>query len=287
VAVDYLSVNVAALIAEDPRVRISEEEGVHQMRVATRRLRTGLATFRPLFADGAVEWLRDELKWIGALLGVARDAEVMRARLTREIAAQPVELVVGPVQRRVDLELSNAYQEAHVVVVEALDGERYLALVLALEAFVANPPFGPRGAAPAPEEVRKRVRKACRRVQKAAIDLDAVRDHEALDHHLHELRIAAKRVRYAAEAVRPVAGRKAKALASAMEEIQETLGNHQDAVVERQWLRDLGIRAFLAGENSFTFGRLHGLTELRAQHDEERFAAVWKSAQQVMASWPA
>jgi CHAD domain-containing protein len=286
VVVQYLTLNVAALIAEDPRVRVSEEEGVHQMRVASRRLRTALATFRPLFTGRVGDPLRDELKWLAGLLGVARDAEVMRARLRSEIDQQPAELVVGPVRRRVDLELGQVLKDGHRAVVEALDGDRYLALIAALEAFVTDPPFSERGRAPASEELRKRVRKACARVRVAAAGLDGLADQTELDHHLHEVRIAAKRARYAAEAVRPVAGKQAKQVATRMEEIQETLGNHQDAVVERQWLRDLAMRAFLSGENAFTFGRLHALTELEAGHDREQFTRVWAATRKTLAAWP-
>jgi len=286
VVVAYLTEQVQALIAEDPRVRISADEGVHQMRVATRRLRTALATFRPLFADRAGEPLRDELKWLGGLLGAARDAEVMRAKLGAHLDQQPTELVLGPVRRRLDLELGQAYQDAHKKVVAALDGDRYLALVAALEEFVARPPFSEQAAGKAQHKLRARVRHSCRRVQKAAAGLDALTDATQQDEHLHEVRIAAKRVRYAAEAARPVIGVPAKSVAEAMAAIQETLGDHQDAVVERQWLRDLGIRAFLAGENGFTFGRLHGLADARAQHDEERFTEIWKDTQRVLADWP-
>jgi CHAD domain-containing protein len=286
VVVAYLGVQVQAMIAEDPRVRISADDAVHQMRVATRRLRTALASFRPLFTDRAGEPLRDELKWLAALLGVARDAEVMRARLTAELAAQPAELVIGPVQRRVDLELGQTYQEGHANVLAGLDSDRYLALIADLEAFVARPPFSEQAQAPAAEELRRRVRKACRRVQAAVTGLADGSDRDAQDHHLHEVRIAAKRARYAAEAVRPVIGRPAKALAAAMAQVQETLGDHQDAVVERQWLRDLAVRSFLAGENSFTLGRLHGLTDARAEHDEERFTDVWTATGKVITAWP-
>lgn len=291
VAVQYLALHVAALIAEDPRVRISADDAVHQMRVSARRLRTGLATFRPLFADRAGEPLRDELKWLASLLGAARDAEVMRARLKAEVAAQPAELVVGPVVRRIDLELNQAYRQAHEAAVAALDSERYLALINALEQFVADPPVSPRAAAPAVEELQARVRKACRRVLAAVAAMDGLEDHAESDHAesdhlLHEVRIAAKRARYAGEAARPVAGGPAKRLAAAMEQIQETLGNHQDAVVERQWLRDLAMKAFLAGENAFTFGRLHGLTDAKAQHDQDLFAEVWAATREVMADWP-
>jgi CHAD domain-containing protein len=285
VVLDYLTVQVQALIAEDPRVRISAEDGVHQMRVATRRLRTTLATFRPFFVDRAVEPLRAELKWLSGLLGAARDAEVMRATLKADLAAQPTELVMGPVKRRIDLELGQTYRDAHKQVVTALDSDRYLSLVTALENFVAEPPLSST-AAGSIEELRTRVRHACRRVQREYARLDADPDPDQQDQHLHDVRIAAKRARYAAEAVRPVFGKPAKTVTAAMQDIQETLGDHHDAVVERGWLRDLGSRAFLAGENGFTFGRLHGLAETRAEHNQERFATVWKAVQPVIARWP-
>jgi CHAD domain-containing protein len=292
VVVTYLAEQVRALIAEDPRVRLDADDAIHQMRVSTRRLRTTLATFRSLFARGSAEPLRAELKWLADLLGAARDVEVMRASLTSAIAGQPGELVLGPVQRRVDLELGPAYRQAHERAVAALDGDRYLRLVADLETFVADPPFSDEAAQPARTQLRRSVRKAGRRLTRAraALGAGAARTDAAtrahLDEQLHEVRIAAKRCRYAAETVRPVFGRKAKALASAMEQIQETLGDHQDAVVERGWLRDFGIRSFLAGENGFTFGRLHGLTEARARHDEKEFTRVWKNARRVLASWP-
>src|SRR5205814_1521028 len=145
----------------------------------------------------------------------------------------------------------------------ALDGERYLALVAALEAFIAEPPFSEPAAVPAADEVPVLVRKAGKRMRRAVKALQAMDEVEpagivgtsaaaaraARDHQLHRIRITAKRLRYIAEAVTPVAGSDAKALAKVAEQIQETLGNHQDAVVQRQWLRDLGARAFLNGEN--------------------------------------
>ena len=83
------------------------------MRVATRRLRSALATFRPLLDREQTEPLREELKWIAGMLGAARDAEVMQERLTGLLSEQPVELVIGPVQQHIDRELRTAYRTAH------------------------------------------------------------------------------------------------------------------------------------------------------------------------------
>ncbi|GAB3268974.1 CYTH and CHAD domain-containing protein [Kineosporia babensis] len=289
VAHEYLSAQFAQLTAMDPRVRLNQEDAVHQMRVATRRLRTALASFKPLFAEDSLTELRNELKWLGSdVLGPVRDAEVIREALLADIAELPTELVLGPVARRIRLEMNAEYKAAHKSAVTELDGDRYLALINALEAFVTDPPYSERASNPAEDELRKMVRKAARRVREHAEGLgtEPVGSPEH-DFHLHEIRIKAKRARYAAEAAKPTIGKPAKNAAKAMEAITETLGNHQDGVVQREWLRDLAVRAFGAGENGFTFGLLHGRIAGEAEHDEKLFAGAWEEARAALAAWPA
>jgi CHAD domain-containing protein len=95
---------------------------------------------------------------------------------------------------------------------------------------------------------------------------------------LHEARKAAKRARYAGEAMTPAIGAKARRFAKQMKNVQSVLGDHQDAVVARQVERELGISAHLAGENAFSYGLLHG----RDACDRERLQAqawrTWKRA---------
>src|SRR5690348_9101964 len=62
------------LIGLDEAVRSDEPDAVHQMRVATRRLRSALATFRPFLARATTDPFRDELRWLGGELGPVRDA---------------------------------------------------------------------------------------------------------------------------------------------------------------------------------------------------------------------
>ncbi|MBT0773771.1 CYTH and CHAD domain-containing protein [Kineosporia sp. J2-2] len=287
-AQDYLAAQFAQLVAMDPRVRLNTDDAVHQMRVVTRRLRTALATFRPLFEEGSVTGLRDELKWLGSeVLGPVRDTEVIRQKLLTDVGELPAELVLGPVARRIRLELDAEHKKAHRRAVAALDSDRYLALITALEQFLAAPPVTARATAPAERELRRAVRKAARRVAAhvAVLEGETVGSPEH-DFHLHEVRIKAKRARYAAEAARPVIGKPAKAVARSMEGITETLGDHQDGVVERTRLRELAVRAFGEGENGFTFGLLHGRIAGAAEHDEKLFAAAWHEARTALASWP-
>ena len=77
----HLAEQVAELVARDPQTRRDRRTRLHRMRVATRRLRSALATFRPLLDRTRTDPLREELRWLAGVLGAARDAEVMHARL--------------------------------------------------------------------------------------------------------------------------------------------------------------------------------------------------------------
>jgi CHAD domain-containing protein len=124
---------------------------------------------------------------------------------------------------------------------------------------------------PAADVLPRLVARARRRVLRLAEAADHTAGSDD-DLALHEVRKAAKRARYAGEAVAHVFGEKATRFAASMEHLQEVLGEHQDSLVTQQVLRQLGVQAHLAGENGFTFGRLHGLEAGRAEHAEGAYA---------------
>ncbi|CAA9221748.1 MAG: CHAD domain containing protein, partial [uncultured Corynebacteriales bacterium] len=128
------------LVTYDPRVRRDEPDSVHKMRVATRRLRSTLKTFRPLWDRAAADGLRAELKWLAEVLGRVRDAEVMAERLERSLTALPAEQVVGPVRARLVGGLHARTARERRALVAALNGARYAALLDALDALLAAAP---------------------------------------------------------------------------------------------------------------------------------------------------
>lgn len=264
---------LAELTYRDPLVRRDVPDAVHRIRVAIRRLRSALASYRPLLDRGRTEPLRDELKWIAGVLGDARDAEVMHERLTGLIADEPVELVMGPVVQRVDRRLGAAYRLAHRRAVEAMETPRYYALVDALEALVADPPWTKRAERRAADVLPARAAKAFKRLRRQVAAVAEAPDRRTRDLRLHEVRKSAKRARYAAEPLVPVVGRDAKRFVKATKKLQSVLGDYHDAVVTQPELRQLAVQAHLDGENAFTFGRLHGrqqavATSLRADYQE-------------------
>ena len=147
---------------------------------------------------------------------------------------------------------------------EAFDDERYFRMLDRLEAFVDQPPMAGNDPAPARKVIPGLLRRDLKRVHKRSRAFAQADSAHQRDVALHEIRKSAKRLRYAAESARPVLGKQAKRLAAQAEAVQEMLGEHQDTVVSRRVLRGMGVRASLAGENGFTFGRLHALEECRA-----------------------
>jgi CHAD domain-containing protein len=277
VLLTYLREQVAALKQQDPQVRIDGSDAIHRMRVAIRRIRSVLATYRTLLDDiEGVGRLRKELRWLAGVLGEARDAQVMHARLQRMLADEPPELLLGPVQRRLEIELGGDYRRFHTRAVKSLDGERYFRLLDALDALVAAPALTPRAADPAGQVVAGLINRDLKRLGRT---VHAARDHRAGagDHPaLHEARKDAKRLRYAAEAASPIGRKKVARIAEAAQVLQKVLGEHQDSLVTRDLLRRIGGKAFQEGENGFTYGRLHALEQAAALDAEARFRHEWK-----------
>ena len=280
---EYMRAQRDAIVEYDPRVRRDEPDAVHKMRVATRRLRSTMKSYRPLWDRAATDHLRTELKWLADVLGKVRDAEVMAARLDRALGELPREQVVGPVADRLTGGLRAKAIKDHRTLVSALDGRRYVALLDELDALLAATPTK-QGLRPAKKYVPRRVRRTVGKVEKL---LDTA-DHASpggpplpgvvdRDTALHEARKAAKQARYAAEAAVPVGGAGATALAAAMEELQELLGDHHDSVVTRQLLRTAGMQAHGAGENGFTYGMLSAAEAASAEGLEAGLPAARKA----------
>lgn len=270
----YGRAQVVVLQAADPKIRRDEPGSVHDMRVATRRLRSTLKSFGPILASPDISGLRTELKWLGDLLGDARDIEVLVPQLEARLERAPAELVIGPAEARVQAYFAPRAASARAALLEALDSDRYIALLNDLDQFLCAPlAAAARHAAGGtlPPVVRHARRRARRRARRAA----GTPAGHARETALHETRKAVKDARYAAEAAEPAGGKKIRRLARRMKKLQGTLGGHHDAVVARDAARDLGVRAHLAGENAFTFGVLHEQCDHDALGLEKQARKQW------------
>jgi CHAD domain-containing protein len=271
----YVDDQVQMLREQEPRVRRDEADAVHKLRIAIRRLRASLATYRKLLDPDVVANLRGELKWLAGTSGAARDAQVMHERLNGLLAAEPAERVIGPVSERVDDHLGAELAAGRREVLDALDSERHARLLEALDALVADPPLTPRASEPADQSLPRLVGKARKRLSHAVEVATAVEGPER-DVALHEVRKCAKRLRYAAEVATPIRPKQAAKLTHAARELQRTLGDHHDSAVARDLLRTLADAAHRQGESDLTYRGLHALELVRAAESETEFLRAWQ-----------
>ncbi|WP_411069442.1 CHAD domain-containing protein [Streptomyces sp. cmx-4-25] len=274
----YVREQAGAIVALDPAVRRDLPDAVHQLRVACRRLRSALKTYRSVLDRDATDPLGEELKWLAGELGVARDQEVLAARLRAHLADVPRTLRLGPVKARLRIWDTARTKDARRRALAALDSDRYLALLDRLDALLADPPLRKAASRDAAKVLARAVRKDHARLA-ARVDhaLSLAPGHER-DLALHEARKAAKRARYAADAARPTLGKPAKKFAARVKKVQSLLGEHQDGVVARTTLRELAVQAHTAGETTFTWGLLHGREEAAADAAERALPEVWARA---------
>ncbi|NUT51591.1 MAG: CHAD domain-containing protein, partial [Saccharothrix sp.] len=256
-----------ALRRQDVRVRRDEDDAVHRMRVATRRMRSALQAYGAVVDRDRTRELTDELKWLAGVLGEARDLEVLRDRFEGHVAQLDDDLVLGPVKALLTRHFAPLEAAARKAAVAALDSGRYFALLDAVDALLADPPFTAAAARKPAKVLPGLIRRTHRRL---AVRVEGAHD----DVGLHEARKAAKRLRYAVEVAEPAFGKRARKYRKEVKAVQELLGEHQDGVVARPVLRELGAKAQLDGENGFTFGLLHGLETARARRVEDRFRGV-------------
>jgi CHAD domain-containing protein len=264
----YLGAHVAEIERADPLIRSSDDpDAVHDFRVAVRRMRSVLKSTRELFDEDWLEALREELRWIGGELAAARDLDVLLARLGKEGDPEAT-----PVVKLLETERRRAWKRARA----ALSGERYLKLLDRLTAAVESPPV--RQADLSLEAVAAREFKKLRR---AARKLGP----KASAEQVHRARILAKRARYAAELVEPVARKRARRFVKAAKRFQDVVGAHQDAVVAVDRIRAVVGRT-KSMESAFAAGRLVERTTAHRRKARGVLPRAWKRLErQGRKSW--
>ncbi len=266
--VSELSAAVRRFILHAPMaVEGVDPEGVHQTRVAVRRFRSNLQTFRSVLDEEWSEALRADLRLLANMFGEVRDSDVLIDRLTGMGDQLPVE--DGSMVDKIVLRRLGDRHVARARLLHFFEQPEYLALLDRMVEGAVNPRLLDNASEPAFDALRPMVAKRWHKLRKAVEALD---DPPA-DEQLHAVRLLAKRARYAAEAVEPVAGKAASSFASAAADLQDVLGAHQDAVVGQHWLRD----EFRSGDPdlSFVVGELAGLERSTAGRTRAEWTAAW------------
>ncbi|MFJ8013963.1 CHAD domain-containing protein [Streptomyces sp. NPDC096339] len=274
----YLREQRDALIAQDPAVRRNLPDSVHQMRVASRRMRSAFKTHHKVLDRAATDPIGEELRWLAGELGVDRDQEVLLERIRTRLDELPRTLQLGPVRARLRVWNTARRSASRRRAVAVLDTPRYLALLDTVDALLTEPPLRGRAADPAPKVLSKAILRDYERLAGRVDSALALEPGHERDLALHQARKAAKRARYAAEAAVPALGKPAERMAKAVKKVQGLLGDHQDGVVAREALRGIGAQAAGGGESAFTWGVLYAREETLAEQRERELPDVWAAA---------
>jgi CHAD domain-containing protein len=254
----------ARMLAHDPGVRLGDDpEDVHQLRVATRRVRAFLRAARRFFADDRGETARTELAWLADLLGDVRDLDVLIERIRDERTR--LDLPTQPGAAHVADLLVAEREAARGRLLNAMRTKRYVRLLARIEELAENPPLEGDDV-----PVEKLARREFKKLRRAAAALDA---HPS-DDEVHKVRVRAKRARYAAEVAEETAGKPATRFIKKTKRLQDIAGELQDAAVAEERLRALSERVDEPGAG-FAAGLLVERARVRRAAARDAFPKAW------------
>lgn len=255
-----LADQLTTLLTHDPGTRLgSDPEDLHQLRVATRRLRAYLRAARPLLEEDAPGVLRKELGWLGSALGPVRDLDVLIAHLATELQSLDG---AGDTAGGLVAALSERRLHAREALLQRLSSDRYFALLDLLQDFVAGPPLSGDHDTPLAAIWWREAKRLRRGV--AALGADPA------DEALHEVRIHVKRARYAAELGAHELGKAGARFIAAAKAAQDVLGAHQDSVVAEE-----EILAWAGAEANPVAARLVELERSRRADARSAWPDAW------------
>ena len=204
---------------------------LHQARIGLRRLRSALSLFRDVVADGRVEALASELRWLAGCLGEARDIDVLIER------TEPSDLLDR---------LHEARDAAYTAIETMLESPRPRALMLDLAEWIecgvwrSSPETLAAREMPVREFAATSLEQARKRLQRRGRKLVHLTDE-----HRHEARIAAKKLRYASEFFTSLYTRRKardhKLFIDTLEKLQKRLGELNDDAAGIVTLERLGL----------------------------------------------
>lgn len=255
---------VLDLQASDPLVRLDRPDAPTRMRAAIQRLRAALALQRQVIPDEATTSIRAELGWLDSVVAGLEEVDTTHARIRAALAVQPRELVLGPVVRRVDRGRAAARRTALAVVREAMDSSRYLDLLEGIIALPSQTPAAEAAASRAGDVLPDLAQWALRRAERRLAQLARATSDDERRWQQRGARRAVQRASYAERLHSGRASQIQGPLESTLDEVATVLARLDVSMCTQDVLADLAVQAYAAGENTFTYGLLHGLEHGRA-----------------------
>jgi triphosphatase len=265
-------------LAHEPGTRIGEDpEELHDMRVATRRMRAAMKIFEGAL-PARTRAFRNSLKWVAGALGDVRDIDVQLGHLESWISDAAPEDREPLMALRTVLETQRA--NARKAMLRVLDSRRYAKLVASFAGFLQKGPSRRAAGArqPITEAAPGLVRKPYRKVRKLGDPLT----EESSGEEFHELRKKGKRLRYALEFLAGAYGEPMEEFIGPLKDLQDVLGDHQDAEVATTHLRELSVARGrgrrLPPETVFVMGGISHRYEIQASELSTQFPKAYRKA---------
>ena len=245
-------------------------EGVHEMRVATRRVRAALQVFSNVLPRAESNRLGDEIRWLGRILGRVRDLDVHLVDLARykEQLRRKDAVGLAAYQRR----LQANRRLAHANLIRALTGDRYRALPEKFRGLREARISLPESQQTIEENARLIVKPQLRAIRKLGRKITRSSPPDAL----HRLRIEIKRLRYQLEYLAEPYGKPLVAATLKLRRLQQTLGDHQDACVASERLKVYRARHKLKPGERRTIEKMLTLEGSNVRKHRKQFSKDWR-----------
>ena len=276
------------LANEEPARLGLDPESVHQLRVGVRRMRSALSLFKQALPDAQRRALQPELRWLARELGRARDLDVF------------IEGTLDPLRRRFpdDAGIKRLADEAGELRGHAydalritLDSMRYAELMLRIGAWLTGrawreQPLTPEAASlflPGRAKASELLRKRRRKLRRLGHDFERANIDE-----LHQLRLEAKKLRYAAEFLKPLfPRRKRRPYLRATSALQDTLGHLNDTSTASRLLDELLGRLDEESRPAClrAMGFVEGWVSRSAELHLEKLPSVWRKLERARPFW--
>jgi len=265
-----------------------DSEGVHEMRVALRRLRSAVSDFREVITAVQVAWLKRETKWLMTSLGTARDWDVFLSELLAPVeAARPGDAGLAELRAAAEAEREKGYARA----TRAIRSPRYSALLARMRQWLSAKRHRQgrnHGRKSLEEPTRKLAARVLAKRHKAVLKLG--RDFKRLSaEERHQVRISLKKLRYTAEFFRSLYRKKREeAYFHALAQLQNSLGHLNDIVVADHLLERLRVARqdqSVSNRLSIAVGIVTGWYTHSASSFEDEAAANWRQFHDCDAFW--
>jgi CHAD domain-containing protein len=261
-----IATHLATMVRELQGARGGKVESVHQLRVSMRRLRAALTLFASDLPKRTADVLERELQDLGRTVGSVRDLDVLAAALAKR--GRKIDSRLEPAVATVLRHVREQRTAAHAVLATTLETPRTRRLIARLATIAKRGG----GGEPAWKVAADLVRPLLRDVRRGGRGVGASSSARAL----HRLRIDAKRLRYALEALDGLGGDATRALAARLAELQDLLGDQRDATTQRAWLLD-EVPSFVGdAEALVAIGAIAEALRRRGKRFARRISRAWR-----------